>query len=128
MVLGLAVTGVTYPVQPGKSPQTHNPEYYGGNMVPVEANHDSGAKTILGQATPAGQSAESDRPPALPIIFNHPNVGPFAAYQLIVHLVSSNPSPAYVQRVAQAFNTGSFNGYGTGKRGDLQATVAAVLL
>src|SRR6202008_103744 len=56
------------------------------------------------------------------------NVGPFVAYQLIVHLVSSNPSPAYVQRVAQAFNTGSFNGYGTGKRGDLQATVAAVLL
>ena len=128
MDLGRAFTGWTYPVQPGKSPQTHNPEYYGGNMVPVEANHDSGAKTILGQAIPAGQSAESDLSAALTIIFNHPNVGPFVAYQLIVHLVSSNPSPAYVQRVAQAFNTGSFNGYGTGKRGDLQATVAAVLL
>lgn len=128
MDLGRAFTGWTYPVQPGKSQQTHNPEYYGGNMVPVEANHDSGAKTILGQAIPAGQSAESDLSAALTIIFNHPNVGPFVAYQLIVHLVTSNPSPAYVQRVAQAFNTGSFSSYGTSKRGDLQATVAAVLL
>jgi uncharacterized protein (DUF1800 family) len=97
-------------------------------MVPVEANHGSGAETILGQAIPAGQSAESDLSAALTIIFNHPNVGPFVAYQLIVHLVTSNPSPACVQRVAQVFNTGSFNGYGTGKRGDLQASVAAVLL
>jgi uncharacterized protein (DUF1800 family) len=128
MDLGRAFTGWTYPVQPGKSPQAHDPEYYGGNMVPVESNHDSGAKTILGQALPAGQSAESDLSSALTIIFNHPNVGPFVAYQLIVHLVTSNPSPAYVQRVAQAFNSGSFNGYGSGKRGDLEATVAAVLL
>jgi uncharacterized protein (DUF1800 family) len=42
--------------------------------------------------------------------------------------VTSNPSPAYVQRVAQAFNSGSFNSYGSGKRGDLQATIAAILL
>lgn len=128
MDLGRAFTGWTYPVQPGQSPQTHNPEYYGGHMVPVEANHDTGAKTILGQAVPAGQSAEADLSAALTIIFNHPNVGPFVADQLIVHLITSNPSPAYVQRVAQAFNTGTFNSYGTGKRGDLQATAAAALL
>ena len=128
MDLGRAFTGWTYPVQPGQSQQTHNPEFYGGNMVPVESNHDTGAKTILGQALLAGQSAESDLSAALTIIFNHQNVGPFVAYQLIVHLVTSNPSPAYVQRVAQAFNSGSFNAYGSGKRGDMQATVAAVLL
>ena len=128
MDLGRAFTGWTYPVQPGKTPQTHNPEYYGGPMVAVESNHDTGAKTILGQAIPAGQTAEADLAAALNIIFNHPNVGPFVSKQLIEHLVTSNPSPAYVQRVAQAFNSGTFNSYGTGKRGDLQATIAAILL
>ena len=128
MDLGRAFTGWTFPPQPGMASQTHNPSYYGGNMVAVESNHDMGAKTIFGQALPAGQSAEADLTSALTTIFNHPNVGPFVATQLIEHLVTSNPSPAYVQRVAQAFNSGSFNGYGSGKRGDLQATIAAVLL
>jgi uncharacterized protein (DUF1800 family) len=128
MDMGRAFTGWTYPVQPGMTSQSHNPEYYGGPMVAVEANHDTGAKTILGQAIPAGQTAEADLVAALSIIFNHPNVGPFVSRQLIEHLVTSNPSPAYVQRVAQAFNSGSFNTYGSGKRGDLQATIAAILL
>jgi len=128
MDLGRAFTGWTYPVQPGKTAQSHNPEYYGGPMVAVEANHDTGVKTILGQTIPAGQSAAADLTAALNIIFNHSNVGPFASKQLIEHLVTSNPSPAYVQRVAQAFNSGSFNSYGSGKRGDMQATIAAVLL
>jgi hypothetical protein len=97
-------------------------------MIAVEANHDTGSKTILGQPIPAGQSAEQDLAAALGIIFNHPNVGPFVSKQLIEHLVTSNPSPAYVQRVATAFNTGTFNSYGFGKRGDLQATIAAILL
>jgi uncharacterized protein (DUF1800 family) len=132
MDLGRAFTGWTYPVQPGKTQQNHNPEYYGGPMVAVQGLHDTGAKTILGQTIPAGQSAEQDLTAALNIIFNHSNVGPFVAQQFIIHLVTSNPSPAYVQRVAQAFNSGTFNSsgsvYGTGKRGDLQATVAAILL
>lgn len=128
MDLGRAFTGWTYPVEPGKSQQNHNPEYYGGPMVAVESLHDTGTKTILGQTLPAGQSAEQDLSSALGIIFNHPNVGPFVAKQLIEHLVTSNPSPAYVQRVAQAFDSGSFNSYGSGKRGDLQATFAAILL
>jgi uncharacterized protein (DUF1800 family) len=128
MALGRAFTGWTYPVTPGKSSQTHNPQYYGGNMVPVESNHDMGPKTLLGQAVPAGQTAEADLTSMLAIIFNHPNVGPFVSQQLIEKLVTSNPSPAYVQRVAQAFNTGKFNAYGSGNRGDMQATVAAILL
>lgn len=128
MNLGRAFTGWTYPTTPGQSLQQHNPQYYGGPMVPYEANHDNGAKTLLGQPIAAGLSAEAELSAALNIIFNHPNVGPFVSQQLILRLVTSNPSPAYVQRVAQAFNTGSFNGYGSGTRGDLQATVAAVLL
>ena len=128
MDLGRAFTGWTFPATPGKPSQDHNPEYYGGPMVAVESLHDTGAKTILGQAIPAGQTAEQDLAAALGILFNHPNVGPFVAKQMIEHLVSSNPSPAYVQRVATAFNTGTFNSYGSGKRGDMQATVAAILL
>ena len=60
---------------------------------------------------------------ALDNIFNHPNVGPFVATQLIQHLVKSNPSPAYVSRVAAAFNNN-----GQGVRGDMQAVVTAILL
>jgi uncharacterized protein (DUF1800 family) len=128
MDLGRAFTGWTFPTAPGKSEQNNNPPYYASPMIPVESEHDTGAKTILGQSIPAGQSAEQDLSAALNIIFNHPNVGPFVATQLIEKLVTSNPSPAYVQRVALAFNTGTFNSYGSGKRGDLQATIAAILL
>ena len=128
MDLGRAFTGWTYPPTPGKPAQNHNPEFYGGPMVAVEGLHDTGPKAILGQSIPAGQTAEQDLASALGIIFNHPNVGPFVARQMIEHLVTSNPSPAYVQRVATAFDTGTFNSYGSGKRGDMQAMVAAILL
>lgn len=128
MALGRVFTGWTYPPMPGQPSQDHNPEYYGGPMVAVESLHDTGAKTLLGQSIPAGGTAESDLAAAMNIVFNHPNLGPFVATQLIERLVTSNPSPAYVQRVAAAFNTGTFNSYGTGKRGDMQATVAAILL
>jgi uncharacterized protein (DUF1800 family) len=126
--LGRAFTGWTFPPTPGKPAQSHNPEFYGGPMVAVESLHDTGPKTILGQSIPAGQSAAQDLASALGILFNHPNVGPFVARQMIEHLVTSNPSPAYVQRVATAFNTGTFGSYGSGSRGDMQAMIAAILL
>ena len=56
-------------------------------------------------------------------IFNHPNVGPFVSKILIQHLVTSDPTPAYVSRVA-----GVFNNNGSGVRGDLKAVVRAILL
>jgi uncharacterized protein (DUF1800 family) len=128
MALGRAFTGWTYPSEPGQTLQKHNPSFYGGPMVPFESNHDTGAKTLLGQPVAAGQSAEQELDAVLTIIFNHPNTPPFVAQQLIEKLVTSNPSPAYVGRVAAAFASGQFNTYGSGKRGDLQATVAAILL
>jgi uncharacterized protein (DUF1800 family) len=133
MALGLALTGWTYPPKPGAAAQSNNPQYYGGNMVPVDANHNMDAKTLLGQAIPAGQTTVNDLSSVLATIFNHPNLGPFVAQNLIVHLVTSNPSPQYVQRVATAFNAGSFVSpggitYGTAQRGDMQATIAAILL
>jgi uncharacterized protein (DUF1800 family) len=128
MALGRSFTGWTYPTTPGQALQKHNQEYYGGPMLPFESNHDGGAKTLLGQPVAAGQSAEQELNSVLTIIFNHPNMPPFVAQQLIEKLVTSNPSPAYVARVASAFASGKFQSYGSGKRGDMQATVAAILL
>jgi uncharacterized protein (DUF1800 family) len=71
----------------------------------------------------AGGTAQADLTAALDNIFRHPNVGPFVGRQLIQRLVTSNPSPAYVGRVAAAFNDN-----GSGVRGDLRATVRAILL
>jgi uncharacterized protein (DUF1800 family) len=128
MALGRSYTGWTYPTMPGQAMQKNNPSYYGGPMVAYESNHDSGAKTFLGASVAAGQSAEQELATVLGIIFNHTNLPPFVATQLIEKLVTSNPSPAYVARVATAFSSGTFQSYGSGKRGDLQATVAAILL
>ncbi len=128
MALGRSLTGWTYPTTPGQTLQKHNASYYGGPMAPFESNHDGGAKTLLGQPVATGLSAEQELDAVLTIIFNHPNLPPFVCKQLIEKLVTSNPSPAYVARVAAAFASGQFQTYGSGKRGDLQATAAAILL
>ncbi|MBL8358855.1 MAG: DUF1800 domain-containing protein [Rubrivivax sp.] len=86
--------------------------------------HSTAAKPLLnGRVLPAGQTAEKDMADALDSIFRHPNVGPFIARQLIQRLVTSNPSPGYIQRVALVFNNN-----GAGVRGDLAAVVKQVLL
>ena len=95
-------------------------------VVPMELweeYHDTGPKTLLNGVTlPAGQGGEQDLSDALDNIFNHPNVGPFIAIRLIQRLTASNPSPAYVRRVAETFNDN-----GLGERGDLGAVVKAIL-
>lgn len=86
--------------------------------------HDPGPKKLLnGVELPAGQTGEKDLDDALDNVFNHPNVGPFISIRLIQRLVTSNPSPAYVQRVAEVFNNN-----GRGERGDLGAVVKAILM
>ena len=86
--------------------------------------HDTGEKVLLnGAVIPAGQTGDQDLADALDNIFNHPNVGPFIAIRLIQRLVTSNPSPGYVQRVATVFGDN-----GAGVRGDLAAVVRAILL
>jgi uncharacterized protein (DUF1800 family) len=75
----------------------------------------------------AGSRARHDMGQALDNVFNHPNVGPFIGRQLIQRLVTSNPSPAYVQRVAAAFADDNGAAAG-GTRGNLQAVVRAILL
>ena len=87
------------------------------------AFHETGAKSFLGVTIPAGTDGNASLRIALDTLFNHPNVGPFIGKQLIQRLVTSNPSPAYVQFVAQAFNNN-----GSGVRGDMAAVIRAVLL
>lgn len=93
-------------------------------MAPWQNYHDTGAKTLPNNvAVPSGGTAQADLQAVMDSLANHANVGPFLARHLIQRLVTSNPSPAYVRRVAQAFNN---NGQGT--RGDMRAVVRAVLL
>jgi hypothetical protein len=93
-------------------------------MVPYPAQHDSGSKQLLnGFVSPAGLTPQADLTNAISNIFNHPNVGPFVSTLLIKHLVKSNPSPAYVARVAAVFNNN-----GSGVRGDMKAIIKAIFL
>jgi uncharacterized protein (DUF1800 family) len=93
-------------------------------MLPWEMWHDTNPKTIFdGIVIPGGQSARADLKATLDALANHPNVGPFIGRQLIQRFVTSNPSPAYIARVAAAFANN-----GAGVRGDLRATLRAVLL
>lgn len=92
-------------------------------MVPNEGQHDTGSKTLLnGQILPAGQNTRKDTSDAIDNIVSDPNIGPYISKQLIQHLVTSNPSPAYVARIASVFN-----GDG-GAKGNLRAVVRAILL
>ncbi len=117
-------TGWTYPNRPGNTSQAFNPPYYVGSMIAVPGNHDIGAKKLLNNVVlPANQTATKDLNDAMTNIFNHSNVGPFICKQLIQHLVTSNPSSAYVSRVAATFNNN-----GQGIRGDMKAVVKAILL
>jgi uncharacterized protein (DUF1800 family) len=92
-------------------------------MVNLPARHETGAKTFLGVTVAAGTAAATSLQVALDTLARHPNVGPFISRQLIQRLVSSSPSPAYVGRVAAAFNDN-----GQGQRGDLKAVIKAILL
>jgi uncharacterized protein (DUF1800 family) len=124
-------------------PDTSNTRFGRGNGVAVGIDdpdreikrmqmypqyHSTSEKKFLGvtipaQATATVASANNDLRIALDRLFNHPNVGPFIGTQFIQRLVKSNPSPAYVSRVASAFNNN-----GAGVRGDMKALIRAVLL
>jgi len=92
-------------------------------MIPFNNWHEPGAKTLLnGQVVPAGQTTLEDINDAIDNLFNHPNVGPFIGKLLIQRLVKSNPTQAYVSRVAAKFNNN-----GQGIRGDLEVVVRAIL-
>ncbi len=125
-----AYTGYTFANANCSAPSA--PQYYywpsppgqGCPMVPLNAYHDETQKTLLrGTTLPAGQSASADFTAALTNVFNDPSLPPFVCRRLIQNLVKSNPSPAYISRIAAVFiNDGS------GVRGDMKAVISAILL
>jgi len=116
-------TGWTYPLLPGGTQRTHNPKNFLGSMTAVAANHDTSAKLLLdGYVQPANLAMDADLASAIHNVFQSPDVGPFVGRQLIQKLVTGDPSPQYVSRVAAAFNNN-----GKGVRGDLKAVVTAIL-
>lgn len=125
-------TGLSYP---GSTFTNGAPNYnplqcFGSRVVSGQTvvYHDEGAKTLLdGQVTPAVGTTDADCAldidRGLDVLFNHGNVAPFISRQLIQRFVTSNPSPAYIARVAAVFNNN-----GQGVRGDLRAVLRAILL
>lgn len=98
----------------------------------VEDRHSTEEKAFLSTVIPAGTPGEQSINLALDHIIAHPNVGPFVGRQLIQRFVTSNPEPDYIGRVAAAFDAGVYtlpdgNTVGEGDKGDLKATIAAVL-
>lgn len=92
-------------------------------MMYRASNHSNVAVTFLGTTIPANTAGPEALRIALDRLFNHANTGPFFARQMIQRLVTSNPSPAYVGRVAAAFANN-----GSGTRGDLKAVWTAILM
>ncbi|BDT69569.1 hypothetical protein os1_37600 [Comamonadaceae bacterium OS-1] len=111
-------------VLPGTGGRTMgNNAYARKPMVQIAGRHSNLAATFLGVTVAANTGAATALKTALDTLFNHPNVGPFFGRQMIQRLVTSNPSAAYVARVAAAFNHNA-----AGVRGDLQAVWSAILL
>ena len=114
---------VTPPAQQGDPYTIEGRQFAARPMVLDPDLHSPEAIRFLGITIPAGTPGAQALRIALDRLFNHPNVGPFFGRQMIQRLVTSNPSPAYVARVAAAFNNN-----GSGVRGDLRAVWAAILL
>ena len=102
---------------------TSTPDFIRRPMIQYPANHELGAKTFLGTTIPANTDGVQSLRLALDAIFAHANLAPFVSRQLIQRLVTSNPTPAYVARVAAVFAND-----GSGTKGNLAAVLKAILL
>jgi uncharacterized protein (DUF1800 family) len=99
-----------------------DPDFARKPMRHLADRHAPEEKRFLGVTIPAGTDGPASLKIALDTLFNHPNTAPFIGKQLIQRMVTSNPSPAYVGRVAAAFADN-----GQGVRGDMKAVIDAVL-
>ncbi|MCP3099507.1 DUF1800 domain-containing protein [Myxococcus sp. K15C18031901] len=115
---GWTYAGATCPTR-GRA----NPPDYTAPMMDCDVNHDASSRELLrGFHTTAGATARQHLTEALDNVFADPNLPPFLCKQLIQHLVTSNPSEAYVQAVVNTFKNN-----GNGVRGDLRAVVRKIL-
>jgi len=122
-------TGLKYPIAPelvhGKGPDGKpalvikpQPVQFGRCTI-EETRHDTGEKTFLGTTFPAGQDTAKDIGNFLQLLCKHQNTAPFFSKGMIQRLVTSNPSPAYIKRVAEAFKSSN---------GDMKTVISAILL
>lgn len=117
-----ALTGWTYPRLNGGVVTDGNLRDYSKPMIEIAARYDTSAKTFLGTTVPAGASQFDSVKAAVDAAFNNASTAPFVSKALIQQLVTSNPSAAYVGRVAAKFADN-----GSGVRGDMRAVIRAIL-
>ncbi len=117
-----ALTGWTYPRLNGGTVTDANARDYSKPMIEISSRYDTTAKTFLGVTVPAGASQSDSVKAAVDAAFNNASTAPFVSKALIQQLVTSNPSAAYVGRVAAKFADN-----GSGVRGDMKAVVRAIL-
>ena len=122
-VSGLARVFTGWNIDTSGLSSPYPPDYQQRSLISVASHYETGSKTFLGTTIPAGTPAPSSLTTALDTLFNHPNLPTFIGKQLIQRLVTSNPSPAYIQRVSTVFSNN-----GLGVRGDMQAVIKAILL
>ncbi len=91
-------------------------------MLANARHHDTGEKIVMGQVFAANQTHQEDLDQMVNLLLHHDNTAPFVANLLIKRFGVSNPTPAYIERVAQAFIDN-----GQGVRGDLKAVIFAIL-
>jgi len=118
-----ALTGWTYARVGGAAITDGNARDYSKPMIQVANRYDTTQKSFLGNSVSAGATQDASVAAVVDAAFNNPSTAPFVARHMIVHLVTANPSPAYIGRVAAVFADN-----GAGKRGDMKAVVRAILL
>ncbi|MDG2534277.1 DUF1800 family protein [Sphingomonas sp. HITSZ_GF] len=118
-----ALTGWTYARVGGAAITDGNARDYSKPMITVATRYDTTQKSFLGTSVAAGAAQDASVAAVVDAAFNNPSTAPFVARHMIVHLVTANPSPAYVGRIAAVFADN-----GSGKRGDMKAVVRAILL
>lgn len=122
--LARALTGWQHDQVPQQRP-SRNWGNWSKPMVPSTwpPERDDARKVVMGRVFPAGQGPHQDLATAISMLMSHQNIAPFVALRMIQNLVKSDPSPAYVERVAAKFRNN-----GSGTAGDMKAVVKAVLL
>jgi len=113
-----ALTGWDYVPNPTNLIENRNWANYGKPMIENSSRHDTDSKSFLGKTIPAGQSATKDLDSLVEILVTHPNTAPFVSLRLIQGMTTSDPSPAYLQRVATVFRD---------TKGNLAKVITAIL-
>ena len=113
-----ALTGWDFVPNPTNLQNNRNWANFGKPMIENSGRHDTDSKTVLGKTIPAGQSAAKDLDSLVEILVTHPNTAPFVSLRLIQGMTTSDPSPAYLQRVATIFRD---------TKGNLAKVVTAIL-